>query len=260
MNHLLRLLLYVAFVFPVTGTPHKTPASISSVKEAFLEPDAVQDLYQMLKDTIEIFDRAGIRYVAVSGTTLGMIRHGGIIPWDDDIDLTILHEDEPKLINLKPAFEALGYHFTYDTNKAVMYCISKKGNPSLDKRPNLTFPFIDVFVVHHDAKTQRIVYSNWRTREYFPNEWYRADAFFPFKKKAFGPLMVNCINNPEWYLTHFYGATWKTEGHIVPRHFKPKHTETFKIKFSDYPDLLQPALPYKPLQDRVKLLDAHYFE
>lgn len=259
MNNILRLLVCVAFLYPVSAMPPQTP-SMSTIKDAFLEPDAVQDLYQMLKDTIEIFDRAGIKYVAVGGTTLGMIRHGGVIPWDDDVDLTILHEDEPKLINVKPAFDALGYHFTYDTNKAVMYCISKKGNPSLDSRPNLTFPFIDIFVMHQDVKTKRFVYSNWMTRDYFPDEWYSEDAFFPFKMKAFGPLMINCINKPEWYLTHYYGATWKTEGHIVPRHFQPKHSETFKIKFSDYPELLLPALPSKPLQDRVKHLDAHYFE
>lgn len=239
------------------------PLSISSrldIQQTFIEPDAVQDLYQMLKDISEIFDRAGIRYVAVSGTTLGMIRHGGIIPWDDDIDLAILHEDEPRLINLKPAFEKLGYHVTYDTNKAVMYCISKKGNPSLDKRPNLTFPFVDIFVVHHDPKTKRVVYSNWRTREYFSTEWYSEEAFFPFKKRPFGSLMVNCIHSPEWYLTHYYGATWKTEGHIVPRHFKPSHTKTLKIMFSDHPDLLNPELPSIHLEERVKYLDASYFQ
>lgn len=57
-------------------------ASKEQIQKAFLEPTAVQDLYQMLKDTTEILDRAGIKYVVISGTALGVVRHQGLIPWD----------------------------------------------------------------------------------------------------------------------------------------------------------------------------------
>lgn len=100
--------------------------NIETIKElTYMEMDAVQDLYQMLKDTVEIFERAGIRYSASSGTVLGMVRHGGLIPWDDDADLVVLHEDEIRLSDVKKAFDTLGYQIVCDPWDSSVYRIQK---------------------------------------------------------------------------------------------------------------------------------------
>jgi lipopolysaccharide cholinephosphotransferase len=240
-------------------SPEKPALSSKDIKSvSFIEDDALQDLYQMLKDTSELFERAGVRYSACSGTLLGMTRHGGFIPWDDDADLVILHEDEPKLDHLQKAFAVLGYSIILDPLDSSVYRISKQGNPPAFRK-GLTFPFIDVATVALNKKTKEVKYVNWRMLSYFPDEWFTEDSFFPLKKRAFGPIQLYSPKDPEWFLTHYYGPNWKNEGKIVPRHHKPRHKETFTINFKKHPEFLDPGLPKKPLQDRVKDLPKELF-
>lgn len=55
-------------------------------------------LLQMLKDFDKICEEIGVRYWLSSGTLIGAARHGGFIPWDDDIDVEMLKEDYEKLL------------------------------------------------------------------------------------------------------------------------------------------------------------------
>lgn len=53
-------------------------------------------LVQLLKEIDDICRKNDIRYYILGGTTIGQIRHGGLIPWDDDIDLTMPRADFEK--------------------------------------------------------------------------------------------------------------------------------------------------------------------
>lgn len=58
--------------------------------------------YATLKDVRDFCVKNDIRYFLYCGTLLGCIRHGGFIPWDDDVDLAMPLEDYKKFSKLAP--------------------------------------------------------------------------------------------------------------------------------------------------------------
>lgn len=59
-----------------------------------------QILINLFKKFIEICEMHNLRYYCIGGTLLGAIRHQGMIPWDDDIDVLMPREDYDKFLNL----------------------------------------------------------------------------------------------------------------------------------------------------------------
>ncbi|MEI6188725.1 MAG: LicD family protein [Alphaproteobacteria bacterium] len=56
--------------------------------------DYVIALYRMMKDVKRAFSKEKVPYFATNGTLLGCVRHRGIIPGDDDLDVSVTEEYE----------------------------------------------------------------------------------------------------------------------------------------------------------------------
>ncbi len=114
-------------------------------------------MLEIAKELKRVCEKNNIRYFLMWGTLLGAVRHGGFIPWDDDMDFGMLREDYEKFIeackkDLDPRF----FLQTWDTDPNFPLAFAKlrlNGTHFLEKFSEKAQMnngiFIDIFPLDH---------------------------------------------------------------------------------------------------------------
>lgn len=114
-----------------------------------------EEYIQVLKEELEYIDKIcyeqNLKYFVYYGSLIGAVRHHGMIPWDDDIDIIMPRNDYEKFLEYFKSHDTGNYEIvSNDKNLSVPYFISRVS----DRRYHLEFStsyqheigiFIDIY-------------------------------------------------------------------------------------------------------------------
>jgi len=148
----------------------------------------------MLNEVARICEKHHIRWFADGGTMLGAVRHGGFIPWDDDIDVRMLRPEYDRFV--KVAQQELKYPYFFQTEKTdpgSLRCHAQIRNSETtgilkaELHPEYSFNqgiFIDIFpwdsindddeLVNQQIEEMRDIKDRLRYKRYFPYIYWKA--------------------------------------------------------------------------------------
>lgn len=145
----------------------------------------------LLSEFMRVCKKYNILYYAESGTLLGAVRHGGFIPWDDDIDVIMMRPDYEKLCKVANKEFSFPYFFQTEytdprsaRGHAQLRNSSTTGILLIEKDKKCTFNqgfFLDIFVMDVLAP------ANER------QEWF--DQIRELKEKAYNYTNETCSDD-----------------------------------------------------------------
>ena len=149
-------------------------------------------LVEMLEWFHDFCKKNDLRYYIIAGTMLGAVRHGGFIPWDDDIDVGMPRKDYEKLRQISAEQQKEKYMFEYPSKE------------------NSRFPYLwaklfdtttSVIEIQRD-RVKRGIYIDIFPLDGIGNAYNEAvDNFQPIKRKLSLNTIVSCsvLKRRKWY-------------------------------------------------------------
>lgn len=172
-------------------------------------------LLDMLNEVARICKKYDIRWFADGGTMLGAVRHGGFIPWDDDVDVRMLRPDYDKFVEVAQKELKPPYFFQIEnTDPGSLRCHAQIRNSETagilrgEADINFTFNqgiFLDIFpwdsisdndeLVMQQVEEMRNIVSALRYRRYFPIIYWK------YKRRNVIAWLFNCMK--AWWIRNF---------------------------------------------------------
>lgn len=158
------------YVLGLRRAPYPVPDETAVVPAATTHAD-LAELQALELEILAAFDRFctahSLRYYLSEGSILGAIRHGGPIPWDDDIDVMMPRADYRRFVELAPelpdelnldSFETNPRHWVFGA-KLQLTRPTRFGLPKVAHLAHFSGPYIDIFPVDPVEKTTGITFA-----------------------------------------------------------------------------------------------------
>lgn len=166
----------------------------------------LKKIVEVLKYVIDVCNKHHLRYYGAYGTTIGAVRHHGLIPWDDDIDIHMPRPDYNKLIELMSKQRDCPYSIIFpklDNDYYLVYAKVYDNRCTLLERKDercIIGPFVDIFPLDgctNDQSLAKSLFYDYRKYigywEYTVAYWNVKDYFENLKSKHFGLIMMHTV-------------------------------------------------------------------
>lgn len=174
-------------------------------------------IYSLLEKIDQVFTHHKIKYWAGRNILLGAIRYHKLIPWDNDLSLYILEDDESQFNTVREtlAEHGIGVH---DYFKDLYKLYDQQGWTIPDaSNPGETHPFryptVDLFVMTLEKRwtlqndsEEYYVHRSWDFYWWWGHDRFTNSQIQQISRVPFGSLNLPIPGNPELYLNRLYGT------------------------------------------------------
>lgn len=148
-----------------------------------------KQLLKILKLWNELTKECGIGYWACGGTLLGAVRHCGFIPWDDDIDISLMLSDLEKVKMKLDKHPVLKY---YESVCGLRMHIDGDDETVMDI---FICDYYNKITINFCGGLSGGVDPTWWMSEAFPNQQIYESELYPLKEVAFEDTTIMVPNN-----------------------------------------------------------------
>ncbi|MCK5442432.1 MAG: LicD family protein [Maribacter sp.] len=173
-----------------------------------LEGKNLVEAEKLLSDVITVFESCHITYWLEGGTLLGLRREGRLLPWDDDLDISIHESEKSKLKRLEQNLRKKGFRFRIRKFQRDSDHF-KKGDLRMIKIRNKHFfglikgkVCLDIFIKY--TKNGKTYWEIANKVKNVPSKYYSSFSSLDFNGKSYSIPKLT-----DEYLTYRYGD-WQT--------------------------------------------------